>query len=81
MRNMLKTIGTYFLFAAAFSLAALFALTVLDVFLSKAFLIFIPGVFGFTKVMLFMIVFFAAIYIVCHRLSTFQKKKKGGAGS
>ena len=80
MRNMLKTIGNYFLFAAAFSLAALFALTVLDVFLSKAFLIFIPGVFGFTKVMLFMIVLFAAIHIVCLRLSAFRKKK-GGAGS
>ena len=81
MRNILKTIGNYFLFAAAFSLAALLTLTVLDVFLSKAFLIFIPGVFGFTKVMLFMIVLFAAIYIVCLRLSAFQMKKKGGADS
>jgi len=80
MRNMLKTIGNYFMFAAAFSLAALLTLTVLDVFLSKTFLIFIPGVFGFTKVMLFIIVFFTAIYIVCLWLSSLQKKQ-GGVGS
>jgi len=78
MRVMIKTIGKYSLFAATFTLAALLLLTVLDVFLSYAFLVYIPEVFGLSKVMLFVIVIFAAIHIICLRLSGLLKEKQEG---
>jgi len=81
MRNIIRTIGNYSLFAAVFTLAAMALLTVLDVFLSKAFLVFIPGVFSLSKVMLLMIVFFAAIHIVCLWLSRLRKGQQGGEGA
>jgi len=81
MRKVLKKIGACSRYIAAFTLAALLLLTVLDVFLSNAFLIFIPGVFGLTKVLLPIIVFFAAAHTVCQRLLDFHRKGQGGAGS
>jgi len=79
MRHVLKPIADYSIFAAAFTLAALLLLTVTDVFLSFAFLIFIPGVFVLTKVMLSAIVFFAVVHLVCNWLLGLLKEKQGGA--
>jgi len=81
MKNVIKSIGNYSLFAAAFTLAAMLLLTVLDVYLSYAFLLYIPGVFGLTKIMLSVIIFFAAVFLVCKWLLDLWKEKQGGANS
>jgi len=49
-------------------------LTIMDVFLRNAFLVFIPGVFELTRVMLAVIVLFALLHLL-------GGKRQGGADS
>jgi TRAP-type C4-dicarboxylate transport system permease small subunit len=66
---MKKIIGKVNLFScgtAAAALALLLFLTVLDVFLSNAFLVFIPGVFELSKLLLSLTVFFGVASAHAH---------------
>ena len=61
MRRIIEKIQLYSRYVAASLLALLLSLTVLDVFLQYAFLIYIPGVFDVSKLLLSLIVLFAFV--------------------
>ena len=74
MGSFFRRICLYSGYVAACALAAMLLLTIMDVFLRNAFLVFIPGVFELTRVMLAVIVLFALLHLL-------GGKRQGGADS
>ena len=62
MGDKIKSISKCSVYISAAALGILFLLIVLDFFLRNVFLVFIPGVFGFTQILLSICVFMALAY-------------------
>jgi TRAP-type C4-dicarboxylate transport system permease small subunit len=62
MKNTIKALNKYAMYFSACLAGAIMLLIVLDVFLRNSFMVFIPGVFELTQILLSLVVFMALAY-------------------
>ena len=62
MRNAIKVVNKYAMYFSACLVGAIMFLIVLDVFLRNSFMVFIPGVFELTQILLSLLVFMSLAY-------------------